>query len=110
MRGEETTGLQYKQPELMRQDVATFTYLCKTFEILGLYESVQENWEELEDQRAQIRTSVNPNVCKVDRGRGNHEALRIVTQRDGKAELLPSTQQKLKKPMKRKRTAQCSAA
>lgn len=80
------------------------------FEASGLYKNVWEKWEELEDYRAQIQTLVNRNVEEVNGGRGNHEALRMITQKGRKAELLPNEQWKLQKPMMKKHTAWCGAA
>lgn len=62
--------------------MAPFACLCKTSEILRLYETVQENWEELEDYGAWLRTPVNLNAWEVDRGRGNHEVLKMIPQKD----------------------------
>lgn len=69
---------------------------CMMLEVLvGLYENVQKEREELENNRACIITLVNPNASEVDRERGNHEVLRINIQKDRRAERLSNTQLRL---------------
>lgn len=67
------------------------------FEVLGLYEHMQEEYSSqyIVNYRAYISTLVNPDAQEVDRERTNNKVLKMDIQKDKEAELLPNTQLKL---------------